>query len=153
MGKVMFVCLGNICRSPMAEFVFKDLVQKEDFADKFIINSSATSSEEVGNDIHYGTKNKLREMGVPFTRRAARQITREDYNSYDYILIMEEYNKRGLYKIIGEDSENKVSCLGEYSGTGDIADPWYSGNFDATYRDVLAGCKAFLKFLKDRAVI
>ena len=153
MVKVMFVCLGNICRSPMAEFVFKDLVQKEDFADKFIINSSATSSEEVGNDIHYGTKNKLREMGVPFTRRAARQITRQDYNSYDYILIMEEYNKRGLYKIIGEDSENKVSCLGEYSGTGDIADPWYSGNFDATYRDVLAGCKAFLKFLKDRAVI
>ena len=153
MVKVMFVCLGNICRSPMAEFVFKDIVDKEGLKDKFLICSTGTSREEEGNDIHYGTKNKLRQMGVPFTRRAARKFTKEDYNEYDYILVMEQANIRGLYRIIGEDNLGKISKLKDYAGGGDIADPWYTGNFDDTYRDVLAGCTAFLSFLKDRSVV
>ena len=166
MVKVMFVCLGNICRSPMAEFVFKDLVSKNGLTDMFLISSSATSSEEVGNDIHYGTKQKLREQGIPFTRRAARKFTTQDYNEYDYILVMENANIRGLLRIIGEDGEQKITRLKDYADGGDIADPWYTGNFDDTYRDVLSGCTAFfksaelkpgvaefLKYLKDRAVI
>ena len=153
MIKVMFVCLGNICRSPMAEFVFKDLVSKNGLTDMFLISSSATSSEEAGNDIHYGTKQKLREQGIPFTRRAARKFTTQDYNEYDYILVMESANIRGLLRIIGEDGEQKITRLKDYAEGGDIADPWYTGNFDDTYRDVLSGCTAFLKYLKDRAVI
>ena len=92
-------------------------------------------------------------MGVPFTRRAARKFTKEDYNEYDYILVMEQANIRGLYRIIGEDNLGKISKLKDYAGGGDIADPWYTGNFDDTYRDVLAGCTAFLRFLKDRSVV
>lgn len=153
MIKVMFVCLGNICRSPMAEFVFRDLVDKNGLADKFEIASSATSSEEVGNDIHHGTKRKLREMGIPFTHHTAVKFTVADYEYYDYILVMELSNIRGLLRIIGADSENKITRLKDYADGGDIADPWYTGNFDDTYRDILAGCTAFLNYLKDRAVI
>ena len=153
MVKVMFVCHGNICRSPMAEFVLKDMVANMGLTDNFLINSSATSTEEIGNDIHYGTKNKLRQMGIPFTRRAARKFTVEDYKNYDYILLMDENNVRNLFRIIGADVDKKVAKLGDYSGGGNIADPWYTGNFDDTYRDVEMGCKAFLDYLKDRKVI
>ncbi len=153
MIKVMFVCLGNICRSPMAEFVFKDLVNKNGLADKFEIASSATSNQESGNDIHYGAKRKMREQGISFTYHAATKFTAADYDYYDYIIVMELSNVRGLLRIIGEDNKNKITRLKDYSGGGDIADPWYTGNFDDTYRDITAGCSAFLEYLKDRAVI
>ncbi len=153
MIKIMFVCLGNICRSPMAEFVFKYLLNKNGLSDRFEIASSGTSSEEAGNDIHYGTKNKLREMGIPFFHHAATKFTAHDYEKYDYILVMEQSNIRGLLRIIGEDKQNKITRLKDYADGGDIADPWYTGNFDDTYRDVMSGCNAFLKFLKDRSVI
>lgn len=153
MIKIMFVCLGNICRSPMAEFVFKDLVNRNGLSDKFEIGSSATSTEEAGNDIHYGAKRKLREKGIPFTYHSATKFTVADYDYYDYIIVMEQSNIRGLLRIIGEDGKNKITRLKDYSVGGDIADPWYTGNFDDTYEDVLSGCEGLLEFFKKEGVI
>ena len=148
MIKVMFVCLGNICRSPMSEFVLKDMVNKLGVADDFEIASSATSSEEVGHDMHNGSKDKLREKGIPFTKRQARQFTMGDYDYYDYVIIMERYNYVHLCRIINDDKDGKVHLLLEYTGENkDIADPWYTGNFDKTYSDVVRGCRGFLKYL------
>ncbi len=148
MIKVMFVCLGNICRSPMAEFVLRDMVTKKGIADRFLICSSATSTEEIGSDIHYGTRAKLTEKGIPFESRRAVQFTRADYENYDYILVMEDKNIRGLRRIIGEDKLGKIHRLLDYTVRGgDIADPWYTGNFEDTYRDVVDGCAAFLEYL------
>ena len=145
MIKVMFVCLGNICRSPMAEFVLKELVRRKNIEDKFLICSSATCSDEIGNDVHYGTVKKLNSVGIPVEHRAARKLTKEDYNKYDYILGMEERNVQNILKIVGQDKENKVCRLLDFSSNPrDIADPWYTGNFDKTYDDVLEGCNAFL---------
>lgn len=146
MIKIMFVCLGNICRSPMAEFILKDLVRKKNLSDKFYITSSATSSEEIGNGVHYGTINKLNSVGIPIENRKAVKLTKSDYDKYDYILGMETSNIRNIIRIIGEDSENKVYRLLDFSDNPrDIADPWYTGNFDITYNDILEGCTAFLK--------
>lgn len=154
MIKVLFVCLGNICRSPMAEFVFKDLVEKENLSDKFEIASAATSSEEVGNGMHYGTKRKLDELGIKYEDHIARKITKQDYEKYDYIIGMEESNIRNIKRIVGEDRENKIFRLLDFSDfPRDIADPWYTGNFDKTYTDILEGLRAFLKFLKDNSKI
>ena len=148
MIRVMFVCHGNICRSPMCEFVLKDMVKKLGVSDEFEILSSATSREEIGNDMHFGSKNKLRAEGIPFTKRHARQFTSEDYEYYDYILLMEKYNFVNLCRIIGDDDEGKVHLLLEYTGENrDIADPWYTGNFDKTYSDAVRGCRGFLKYL------
>lgn len=145
MIRVMFVCLGNICRSPMAEFVLKDMVKKRKIDKEFYIASSATSSEELGNDIHYGTKEKLNSVGIPFEKRRATKLTKNDYEKYDYILGMEEANIRNILRIVGEDKEQKVSKLLDFSNNPrDIADPWYTGNFEITYRDVVEGCEAFL---------
>ena len=146
MIKVMFVCHGNICRSPMAEFVLKDMVKKLGVNDKFEIASSATSREEIGNDMHHGSKNKLKAEGIPFSKRSARQFTLNDYDNYDYILLMEKYNFVNLCRIIGDDDEGKVHLLLEYTGENrDIADPWYTGNFDKTYSDIVRGCRGFLQ--------
>jgi len=146
MIKVMFVCLGNICRSPMAEFVLKDLVRKRNLENKFLIKSSATSYEEIGNDVHYGTVRKLNSVGVLVEKREAIRLTKEDYNKYDYIIGMEERNVQNILKIVGQDQENKVYKLLDFSSNPrDIADPWYTGNFDKTYDDILEGCEAFLK--------
>ncbi|MBQ7107359.1 MAG: low molecular weight phosphotyrosine protein phosphatase [Clostridia bacterium] len=150
MINVMFVCHGNICRSPMAEFVLKDMVNKKGIAENFRITSSATSTEEIGNGIHYGTRTKLKEMGVPFTDHRATQITIDDYKNYDYILLMDRNNLRNITRIIGQDTENKVRLLLDFAGGGDIADPWYTGNFDDTYRDVVKGCEAFLEYLREK---
>lgn len=145
MTKVLFVCHGNICRSPMAEFVFKHLVSNAGLTDKFLIESAATSTEELGNDIHYGTRTKLQKEGVPFTRRAARQITAADYEKYDYLVAMDEENLYYMNRRWNNDPDNKIHLLLEFAGkTREIADPWYTGNFDQTYLDIMEGCEAML---------
>lgn len=147
MIKVNFVCHGNICRSTMAEFVFKDMVAKKGLSDKFHIESSATSREEIGNPVHPGTRNKLAEVGISTKGKYARQITKKDYKDFDYILIMDDMNRRNLKRIIGEDTDKKVYKLLHFANSErDIADPWYTGNFDETYDDVLEGCTAFLDY-------
>lgn len=150
MIKILFVCHGNICRSTMAEFVMKDLVRRAGRADKFIINSAATSREEIGSDIHYGTKAKLREMGIPYTKRKAVQVTKQDYDMYDYIIVMDNNNLRNLKYIIGEDTHHKVYKMMSFAGESrDVKDPWYTGNFDETYTDIYKGCRALLELLQD----
>ena len=148
MIRVLFICHGNICRSPMAEYVMKDMVHKAGREAEFEIASAATSREEIGNDIHRGTKAKLREQGIAFEKRQARQVTKKDYEDFDYLILMDRENKRGLSRIISEDPYNKVHMLLGFAGKDrDIADPWYTGNFDETYDDVVAGCQAFLQSL------
>lgn len=149
MIKILFVCLGNICRSPMAEFVLKNMVKEQGMEDRFYIESAATSSEEVGSPVHYGTRKKLQEVGISVDGKYARKLIKEDYEKFDYILGMETSNIRNIYRIIGEDNENKVYRLLDFSkNPRDIADPWYTGNFDVTFDDVLEGCQAFLEFVK-----
>lgn len=146
MIKVLFVCHGNICRSPMAEFVMKDLVKKQGLQDEFYIASAATSREEIGNPVHYGTKNKLHTYGISVDGKCAIQMTKKDYEQYDYIVGMEQRNITNIFRIIGEDKEAKVCRLLDFSDRPrDIADPWYTGDFDKTYDDVLEGCQALLK--------
>ncbi|MBQ2897588.1 MAG: low molecular weight phosphotyrosine protein phosphatase [Clostridia bacterium] len=145
MTKVMFVCHGNICRSPMAEFLFKDLVKKEGLENKFYITSSATSLEEIGNSIHYGTKEILNRYKIKFDDHRAIQLTKSDYDKYNYIIAMDSNNMRNIFRIIGTDPENKVYKLLDFSDGGDVKDPWYTGNFDETYEDITKGLKAFLK--------
>ena len=146
MIKILFVCHGNICRSPMAEFVMKELVRRAGREDEFLIESAATSREEIGNDIHYGTRTKLREMGIPFSRRVARQITNADYDKYDYLVAMDDENVYYMNRWWAPDDQHKIVRLLSFAGkTRDIADPWYTGNFDQTYDDILEGCTAFLK--------
>ncbi|NCE99537.1 low molecular weight protein-tyrosine-phosphatase [Emergencia sp. 1XD21-10] len=148
MIKILFICHGNICRSPMAEYVMKDMVRKAGCEAEFEIASAATSREEIGNDIHRGTKAKLREQGIAFEKRQARQVTKKDYEEFDYLILMDRENKRGLSRIISADPYNKVHMLLSFAGKDrDIADPWYTGNFDETYDDVVTGCQAFLQSL------
>ena len=147
MHKVMFVCHGNICRSPMAEFVLKDMVTKRGVSHQFLIASSATSREEIGNPVHQGTKKKLSEYGISTDGKYAIQFTKEDYHSYDFIIAMDSYNIKNLLRIIGQDHAHKVHKLLDFADGGDIADPWYTDNFDATYRDVVKGCDGFLRHL------
>ena len=146
MTKVLFVCLGNICRSPMAEFVLKDMVRKRGIENEFHIESRGTSSEEIGNDVHYGTVRKLDSVGVPVEHRQATKLVKLDYDKFDYIIGMEARNVRDIMTIIDEDPDEKVCRLLDYSDNPrDIADPWYTGNFDITYTDVKEGCEAFLR--------
>ena len=147
MIKIMFVCHGNICRSPMAEFVMKDLVKKEKISAH--IQSAATSREEIGNPVHHGTRRKLSEVGISTDGKYAVQMTRSDYEKYDYIIGMDDWNIKNIMRIIGNDPAGKVSKLLSFAGeSGDIADPWYTGNFDETYDDVLRGCKGLVLRIK-----
>lgn len=147
MIKVLFVCHGNICRSPMAEFIMKELVRDAGEEKRFEISSCATSREEIGNDMHYGAKRKLKEKNIPFESRHAKQFTQTDYENYDLILVMDSYNLHNLMHLIGSDSKNKIHLLLDYTNGGDIADPWYTGDFERTYNDILCGCKGLLNFI------
>jgi len=147
MINVMFVCHGNICRSTMAEFVFKDMVKKLGRKDEFFISSSATSREEIGNPIHYGTKEILHRYKIKFDDHRAVQLTKSDYDKYDYIIGMDSYNISNILRIIGTDRQNKVHKLLDFCGGGDVRDPWYTGNFDETYSDITRGLTAFLNNL------
>ncbi len=145
MVKILFVCHGNICRSPMAEFVMKDLVNKSGYSEDFFIASKATSTEEFGNSPHYGTRNKLKSEGIPMEAHRASQMDRSDYNKFDYIIGMDAWNYKNILRITGGDPEGKVSLLLDFAGLSrDIADPWYTGNFDKTYEDICKGCEALL---------
>lgn len=151
MIKILFVCLGNICRSPMAEFVFKDMVEREGLADKFIIESAGTSFEESGNPVHYGTRNRLMQEGISVAGKYARKMTKGDYDKFDYLIGMENSNIRNMKGIVGTDSKHKIKKLLEFAGSDkDISDPWYTGNFDDTYNDIYKGCKGLLEYLKIR---
>ena len=148
MIKIMFICHGNICRSPMAEFVLKDMVKKRGLEDKFVITSCATSTEEIGNPVHHGTRNKLAEFGISVKGKVAVQLTKSDYDKYDYLIAMDANNIRNIFRIIGSDPQNKVCKLLEFAdSTSDIADPWWTGDFDETYDDILKGCNALLEKL------
>ena len=149
MKKILFVCHGNICRSPMAEFVMKDLVQKAGLTDHFYIESAATSTEEIGNEVYPPAKRKLAEHGISCKGKTARQMTRADYQRFDLLIGMDDWNIRNMTRIVGGDPESKIHKLLDYTTRrGDVADPWYTGDFEATWRDVEEGCKELLKSLK-----
>ena len=146
MKKILFVCHGNICRSPMAEFVMKDLVQKAGLSDHFYIESAATSTEEIGNEVYPPAKRKLAEHGISCKGKTARQMTRSDYQRFDLLIGMDDWNIRNMTRIAGGDPEGKIHKLLDYTARkGDVADPWYTGDFDATWRDVTEGCRELLK--------
>lgn len=146
MIKLLFVCHGNICRSPMAEFVMKDLVRKAGREEQFIIASKAARRDELGNDTHYGTKAKLRQIGVPFEKRKATLLSKSDYDAYDYLIAMDRENISDMLRLFGGDPDKKIHMLLEFAGLKrEVADPWYTGNFDETYEDVLMGCKGLME--------
>ena len=154
MVKVLFICHGNICRSPMAEFILKDMVQKRGIADRFLIASAATSTEEIGNPVHHGTRNKLAKYGISTAGKYAVQMTKRDYDKYDYLIGMDQWNLRNMKRILGRDPQRKLYLLLDFSQQPrDIADPWYTGNFDRTYEDIVEGCEAFLTYLRDKDLL
>ena len=149
MTKILFVCHGNICRSTMAEYVMKYLVRETGLEDAFFIDSAGTSREEIGNGAHYGIVAKLRSVGIPVGNHRARQITQADFENFDYIVAMDRANVRNLQAVALVAYRDKISKLLSYAGIADdIADPWYTGNFDETYEDVMTGCKALLKKIR-----
>ena len=163
MKKILFVCHGNICRSPMAEFVMKKLVADAGLSDQFQIDSAATSTEEIGNPVYPPARRKLAEHGISCAGKTARQLTQRDYQYYDHLIAMDQNNIRNMMRMLGGDPDHKIDLLLSFTDTPhevadpqkvkteivprDIADPWYSGNFDATWRDCLAGCTALLQEL------
>lgn len=148
MIKVLFICHGNICRSTMAESVFTHMVKKRHMEDRFYINSAATSREEIGNGPHYGTVEKLRRESIPLIPHRAVQMTAKDYEDYDYLIGMDSANIRNMIRIAGGDPEGKIYKLLSFAGIDrDVADPWYTDDFDATYRDVVCGLEAFLAYV------
>lgn len=152
MIRVMFVCHGNICRSTMAEFLFRDMVEKKGIGDRFIIASSATSREEIGNGVHYGTRKVLDRFGIDYSKKRAVQLTGADFDKYDYFIGMDDANVRNMKKILG-DGEKVFKFLDFAGENRSIADPWYTGDFEETYKDVIKGCKGFLAYLeKEREI-
>ncbi len=149
MTKILFVCHGNICRSPMAEFVMKDLVKKAGLKKQFQIDSAATSTEEIGNPVYPPAKRKLREHGIDCAGKTARQLRNNDYDDYDLLIGMDNANLRNMHRICGGDYAGKLHLLMDYTDRpGEVADPWYTGDFEATWRDVLEGCQELLSKLK-----
>ena len=148
MKRILFVCHGNICRSPMAEFVMKDLVRKAGREDDFYIESAATSTEEIGNEVYPPAKRKLAEHGIGCKGKTARQMTRRDYDRFDLLIGMDSANIRNMYRICGGDPQKKIHQLLDFTDRpSDVADPWYTGNFETTWRDVLEGCQCLLEQL------
>ena len=148
MIKILFLCHGNICRSTMAEYVMKHLVRKAGREGEFFIDSAATSTEEIGAPVHHGTRRKLAQMGVPCGDHRARQVTWADYQTSDLIIGMDSANIRNLHRMLKGDPEGKIRKMLDYTDRpGDVADPWYTGDFDATWRDVLEGCAGLLEQL------
>jgi len=145
-NKILFVCHGNICRSPMAEFVMKHLVEEKGLQDQFEIESAATSTEEIGNPVYPPARRKLAEHGIGCQGKTARQMTKDDYRHYDYIIVMDRNNVRNLHRLLGGDPDQKISLLMDYTRRpGQVADPWYTGDFEATWIDVLEGCEGLLE--------
>ena len=145
MIKILFICHGNICRSPMAEFIFRDLVNKRGLSAEFVVASAATSREEIGNPVYPPAKRKLAEHGIRAEGHHARRMERRDYQEYDYLIGMEQYNIRNMMRILGDDPEQKVSRLLDHAKQPrDIDDPWYSGDFERAYQDIFEGCEALL---------
>lgn len=146
MKKILFICHGNICRSPMAEMVFKNLVKKAGREDEFFIDSAATDYDEIGNGMHRGTRFTLESHQIPYTNHRARIVTKDDYENFDLLVIMDEENERHLKRIVGEDFENKIKYLMSFCGKNrDVADPWYTGDFNTTWNDINEGCTSLLK--------
>ena len=149
--RLLFICHGNICRSTMAEFVMKDLAAKAGLAERLEIASAATSTEEIGNPVYPPAQRKLAEHGIDCAGKTARQMTRRDYEAYDYLIAMDRNNLRNMQRFVGSDPAGKVSLLMDHTARpGDVADPWYTGDFDATWRDVAEGCAALLEELKGK---
>ena len=154
MIKILFICHGNICRSPMAEFMLKDMVDKQGLADQFQIASAATSREEIGNPVYPPAKKKLAQVGISSEGKRAVQVTEGDYDQYDYILLMDQNNQRNLKRIIQQDLAHKIHRLLDFSGNPrNIEDPWYTGDFEKTYQDILEGCQGFLDYLTEKGEI
>lgn len=153
MVKIMFVCHGNICRSPMAEFILKDMVARLGIADEFVIASSATSTEEiyrgVGNPVYPPAREELAKHGISCEGKRAVQLQASDYGKYDLFIGMDSANIRNMTRMLGGDPEGKIRKLMDYVGGGDVADPWYSGNFQVTYRDIYNGCTALLEAIRN----
>ncbi len=152
MIKIMFVCHGNICRSPMAEFLMKDYILKKGDGDKFFISSSATSSEELGNPVHFGTRKILDRLGISYSGKRAVRLMPADYEKYDYFIGMDERNRQNMKRIFNGDKDNKIACLLDYLGGGEVADPWWTGDFEKTFQDISKGIAAFYKFLNEKQI-
>lgn len=151
MIRVLFVCHGNICRSPMAEFLMRDLVHKSNLSDQVLVASAATSTEEIGNPVHYGTREKLRQVGISCAGKTAVQLKKSDYAKYDYLIGMDDWNIRNMRRMLGGDPDGKIYKMLEFAGSSrDVADPWYTGDFEATYRDIMAGCQGLLREIGEK---
>ena len=152
MFRVLFVCHGNICRSTMAEFLFRDLAERRGYGDRFHIESAATSREEIGNPVHHGTRRVLDRLGIDCSGKRARQMTREDYDRFDLLSGMDHANIRNMNRIAGGDPEGKISLMLDHGGRPgqEVADPWYTGDFETTYRDIMAGCEGLLSELTEQ---
>ncbi|MGN0606001.1 MAG: low molecular weight protein-tyrosine-phosphatase [Oscillospiraceae bacterium] len=149
MHKIMFVCHGNICRSPMAEFIMKNIVEESGCSDKFIISSAATSTEEIGNNIYPPAQAELKRRGIPFSSHYAVQLKASDYDKYDLFVIMDEFNARNIRRIFPKDDMKKIHKLLEYAGRNDdVSDPWYSRRFDIAFDDIYSGCMGLFEALK-----
>lgn len=146
MIKLLFVCHGNICRSPMAEFIFKNLVQEKGLSDAYYVESAATSTEEIGNDMYPPAKRKLKEKGVPFSLRQARQVRYDEYEKWDYIIGMDKWNMQNLKRIFKTDPQEKVHSLLK---NRDVADPWYTDDFERAYEDIYQGCTEWLERIQN----